>query len=617
MEPLEKAVVSEHKVGRCLQKAKITALFTNSRGGRGTHSGKLMDVLQLPEKSRISQCLQKARITGIFLQAGERSDVNLNRVEDSLTESGAAVDLDALVPMQDDRGRLIPEWKRQVMVRRLQAHLEEEAKQDEWRYSRARSAILGPYGELVTEEELRMFDGQMEGLRRQRECQQYEQELNRQVRQLQALLPTPLVNVSVNTQLLHQWEDPDWCTCMSNVVTSMNQLLSTTMPIESKEVVKTRRNRSPSPSPMRELLQCGVSVRRLKGLFEKNQQPSGQSRVKQTTVKTEREDASDSGIISLESSSLRDSPVPPRTLRKERIVLLFLSHWKRSAYSLQKIRGSSNVETHAPTNENGTYKDTLHANSDPIKTQRAEENDAEVENTPGNKTSNGHILGSATQVKTLQNNLNTNGAAEVSHNGGNNDELIKNGQDISEGEATPRLGGLLDQLLRQRTTVQRLIGSWRSVPASVPQSSGNQTIIQSPEHFLSATHSQTSQNQDSLTLDLFMLGYFRLLEQELPEEERRMRHLLCFEVFDQLGRHGWSTAREFHCTVLEEIATGRRTWSDGFEDIKARFFGPDAEQKEERSNNSQISDSQDICQCIERSFTFWKEKEAEIFGAEP
>lgn len=32
-------------------------------------------------------------------------------------------DLDGLVPTQDERGQPIPEWKRQVMVRKLQARL--------------------------------------------------------------------------------------------------------------------------------------------------------------------------------------------------------------------------------------------------------------------------------------------------------------------------------------------------------------------------------------------------------------------------------------------------------------------------------------------------------------
>ncbi|KAM6389468.1 kelch-like protein 30 isoform 1-T1 [Pluvialis apricaria] len=67
-----------------------------------------------------------------------------------------------------------------------------------------------------------------------------------------------------------------------------------------------------------------------------------------------------------------------------------------------------------------------------------------------------------------------------------------------------------------------------------------------------------------------MLGYFRILEQELPPEERRGRHLLCFEVFEQLGRYGWRAVRSFHRAVTDEIAAGRRSWRDGFDDIKER-----------------------------------------------
>ncbi|XP_053316400.1 espin-like protein [Spea bombifrons] len=571
----------------------------------------LTDVLQLPDKSRISQCLQKARITGIFLQSGERLDTSSNRVEDS------QADLDALVPTHDEQGRLIPEWKRQVMVHRLQAHLEEETKQGEWRYSHARNAMLGPYGELVTEEELRILDLQMEGLRCRRECQQYEQELNRQVQQLQALLPAPIVNVSLNTQLLQKREDADWCTCMSQVVNSMSQLLSTAsgIPGETKEVIKARRNRSPSPSPMRELLQCGVSVRRLKVQFER-QQPRSLSHVNMSKVTTETEDASDSGVSSAESPSLRDSPVPPRTLRKERIVLLFLSHWKRSAYSLH-ARNVGNLELQKAVRENETHKDILNTNDDSNKKQSVEGNDCEATKNLDTGISNGHTPERDPTTKILKTVVDSNGCeAGMSPNANNTDELTRNRQELSEGQVSPRMGDLLNQLIRQRTTVQRLVGSWRSVQPSSTHSSENQSVVKSPEQFLSTSRNPTSLNHDSLTLDLFMLGYFRLLEQELPEEERRMRHLLCFEVFDQLERHGWATARDFHCTVLQEIATGRRTWSDGFEDVKARFFGPSAEKKEEMNNNPHISDNHDICKFIERSFAFWKEKEAELFGSD-
>ncbi|XP_014401683.1 PREDICTED: espin [Myotis brandtii] len=186
---------------------------------------------------------------------------------------------------------------------------------------------------------------------------------------------------------------------------------------------------------------------------------------------------------------------------------------------------------------------------------------------------------------------------------------------------------------------------------------------------------------DSLTLDLFMLGYFQLLEMGLSREERKFRHLLCYEMFDRLGSHPWELIRRFHRVVLEEVEAGRRGWSDGFEDLRQQFFGdgPDAqrpweeeaekeqeEKKEEEEKEVEEKDedeeeekkeekegereqaqeaasaqtdwpegqpeapapaedplelftemgefsNEDICRYIDRSFSFWKEKEAELF----
>ncbi|PKK27062.1 espin-like [Columba livia] len=111
-----------------------------------------------------------------------------------------------------------------------------------------------------------------------------------------------------------------------------------------------------------------------------------------------------------------------------------------------------------------------------------------------------------------------------------------------------------------------------------------------------------------------MLGYFRILEQELPPEERRGRHLLCFEVFEQLGRHGWRAGGSFHRAVTDEIAAGRRGWLDGFDDIKARYFG--SPQTSARRPGEAEGEGEEICRYIDRSFAFWKEKEAEIFSLE-
>ncbi|XP_068089395.1 espin-like protein [Hyperolius riggenbachi] len=607
-EPPKQAVIPERRLGSYITKAKITALFSNSKSLSGETSGKLQDVLQLTERSRLSQCIQKARITGIFLHSGDRME------EDNVSESGYSMDLDALVPTCDEKGRTIPEWKRQVMVRRLQAHLDEETKQGEWRYSRTKSALLGPYGELVTEEELRAFDGQMEELRRRRECQQYEKQLKRLVRQLQAILPTPMVNVSINSELLEQKEDPEWSMCMTNVIQSMSNILSTTNGTsESNVVVKARRNRSSSPTPLKELLQCGVSVKRLRGQFEK-QQPRGRSPVRSLKAKRKEEDTSDSGISSEDSSSHRASPIPSRSLRKERIILLFLSHWKKTAYSIHAaVRKTESISSQGSVASKTHYHSHnfsgLPGTSQTIHNKRT----AECSNSQTDKKE------PKGEFKPLRLNIERNRLRSQDNDKGS--EELRNGHDGGQHEASPRMGNIFEQLLKQKSTVQRLIGSWKSVPINATQSSPKTpTVSQAPEKIISTTHTQTPINHDSLSLDLFMLGYFRLLEQDLPEEERRMRHLLCFEVFDQLGHHGWPIVRDFHCTVLQEIATGHRTWADGFEDIKVRFFGTGTgqppNQRLQEIKQSQPAENNDICQCIDRSFTFWKEKEAELFGGD-
>lgn len=42
------------------------------------------------------------------------------------TRKSSLVDIEALVPTHDEQGRPIPEWKRQVMVRKLQVKMQEE-----------------------------------------------------------------------------------------------------------------------------------------------------------------------------------------------------------------------------------------------------------------------------------------------------------------------------------------------------------------------------------------------------------------------------------------------------------------------------------------------------------
>lgn len=215
----------------------------------------------------------------------------------------------------------------------------------------------------------------------------------------------------------------------------------------------------------------------------------------------------------------------------------------------------------------------------------------------------------------------------------------------------PSAGLRVGHLWQQRSVITHLLGTWKAVMAHVParqlrRLSRRPRGLLSPEQFLPHVDGAPVP-YGSLTLDLFMLGYFQLLECDLPPEERKTRHLLCFEVFEHLGAHGWEAARAFHQAVTDEVASGRRAWSDGFEDIKGRFFpsdrrpawdtepgrksgltplsplphaaapsaGPEPEAQPLGPGSQRGSvNSEDICGYIDRSFAFWKEKEAEMFS---
>ncbi|XP_053307916.1 espin-like protein [Spea bombifrons] len=221
--------------------------------------------------------------------------------------------------------------------------------------------------------------------------------------------------------------------------------------------------------------------------------------------------------------------------------------------------------------------------------------------------------------------------------------------------------------MKQRQVVGKLISHWRSIICQVPTRQirrlSRANMLYWPEHFL--PHIDGSPVEySSLTLDLFMLGYFQLLEMNMSREERKFRHILCYEMFDRLGSHSWELIRKFHKVVMEEIESGKRDWTDGFEDLKQQFFGDSVEgglvdirdvgRLEETVNQNKhhqehhvarevrtkevasvpeeltpltksrkdsiqlVSElgeftNDDICRYIDRSFSFWKEKEAEMF----
>ncbi|KAH0509346.1 Espin-like protein [Microtus ochrogaster] len=524
------------------------------------------------------------------------------------------------------------------------------AEQATWRYSQTHQAILGPFGELLTEDDLVYLEKQINDLQLRRRCQEYESELSRLAAQLQALLPEPLVSITVNSHFLPRapgLEDeevqvlapeleasaelrkveasgqplPFWCSHIGRLVRSMSLLLKGMNGLtqgEEKPPVPVPQDPGkdaitgpPRSEVQREIQECGVSVRTLRGNFESAPdlpyasnsgpcemggrpgqclrgcwsappQPRGDPMGGEPRL-GDTEEASDSGISCEEAPS--EAGAGPgldlASLRKERIVMLFLGHWKKSAYT--------------PALRTAACR-TLEA-------QRARSRGKEATGSSGSPS-----------------------------------------PPPSDG---PRLG----HLWQQRGIITHLLGTWKAIMAHVPARQLRRLSRRargplSPEQFLPHVDGAPVP-YNSLSLDLFMLGYFQLLECDLPAEERKMRHLLCFEVFENLGAHGWEAVRAFHKAVTDEVAAGRRAWTDGFEDIKARFFGSSQGPAWDMEPGRKLgltpleslphaalpgsspepviprlgSDSQrgsfnsgDICGYIDRSFAFWKEKEAEMFN---
>ncbi|XP_069473868.1 espin-like protein [Ambystoma mexicanum] len=634
-------VLDGQKISKCLQKGGESTNHINGQTQNEAKS-KELDGLQ------ISTFLQRAKRVGMFSQLKGQTDESPDHVKDSLAtiqlDDVDISDLDALVPTQDGKGSAIPEWKRQVMVRKLHARLEEEEEKKRksregsympmggWRYSQAHNAVLGPYGELMTEEDLLYLETQIEGLQMRCKHKEYGSELKRLAEELQNILPAPIINITVNTQFLDQDPGQDvqaslpvWCNRISGAVNSFSQTLTNVnkkpdcfgnqvYSLEATEIqphVAVHRQLGKCASygtVEREILEFGVSVRNLRSNFEKQDLPgqtnstSHQPQVFHESYRSVddfliqkipysdndhndhasgEENTSDSGISSEDNSCMNDSPVPqglPTIMRKERIVVLFLSHWKKSAYSI----------------------------SEKFKAKQTQD--------------------SLSHQEASESSLGPTGM----------------GRELPPPNKPLMASNKLVHLLTQRGVIQKLIENWKGLIPSVPsqqiQKLNRQKVTYSPEQFLPLMNGRQL-DYNSLTLDLFMLGYFHILELDLPKKERQMRHLLCFEVFDHLGTHGWEVVRAFHKAVTEEINTGNREWSDGFEDIRKLFFGQEKRLVSmEMSNRLRVQSTKleraepivgeansksieglkndEICSYIDRSFAFWKEKEAELFDFE-
>ncbi|KAJ8418625.1 hypothetical protein AAFF_G00001240 [Aldrovandia affinis] len=560
-------------------------------------------------KSLKKQGLKQAGITAVF--TGHNKMVVLP------TEEANLCDIDYLVPTHDEKGRPIAEWKRQVMVRQLQTRLQDEenqrmkdngnkfVKMDSWRYSQVHNAILGPLGELLTEDDLIYLEKQIENVFMQKESDGYGLELARLVEELRTILPAPIVNITANTQFRQPNKDgqvplPVWCSRISGIVKSMSLLMAnlsdhpcckmanTELVSVFSQIPERYSSRGRREKIVNEIQQFGVSVQNLKSNFESQNSFSS-------------DDADDASLVPHEGPANDRMEIPPEdidqtvevdqnsdsdiscnemtvdvrettSLRKERIVVLFLGHWKKTAYAFT-MKGKDIERKQSLDGQDATKK-----------------------------------AAQAESKKTMEN-------------------------------------GSLGQFFKQRSAINKMMGNWRSMISSVPTPEichlHPQQVTFSPEQFLPRVDGATM-DYNSLTLDLFMLGYFHILELDLSADERKMRHLLCFEVFDHVGRFTWETVRDFHKAVLQDIEAGHREWNDGFEDIKNKFFAnapsqtqptpdppelrpvprvivqtptPDEGVLKSGTDLSSFS-NEEICKYIDRSFAFWKEKEAEIFDFE-
>ncbi|MED6238502.1 hypothetical protein ATANTOWER_023290 [Ataeniobius toweri] len=312
------------------------------------------------------------------------------------TEEANLSDIDYLVPTHDEKGCPIAEWKRQVMVRQLQARLldEEDQRRKEngnryakvsWRYSQAHNAILGPSGELLTEDDLIYLEQQIANVSLQRNCEGYELELARLAEELRHILPAPIVNITVNTQFRNfktQVPLPVWCGRISGIVKSMSLLMTNLtdqpyckMPntelitVFSQAPDRQISNRVRRESIEDEINQFGVSVRTLRSNFEKQSTslsdhpeegirfcPSIQledtnldQQLRELKPAAETDQNSDSGIDNENDENIADVQ-ETISLRKERIVVLFLGHWKKSAYAMT-LRSKDAVERKMSNNQ--------------------------------------------------------------------------------------------------------------------------------------------------------------------------------------------------------------------------------------------------------------------------
>ncbi|KAJ8400701.1 hypothetical protein AAFF_G00394700 [Aldrovandia affinis] len=545
--------------------------------------------------------------------------------------SGSLVDVEALVPTHDEKGVPIPEWKRQVMVRKLQVKMQEEedlkrklaargySQSQDWHYSHTHNAILGPFGELMTEDDLIRIEHQIENLQVMHKVQAVEKELEQLERELTQLLPVSAAlshhqHFSVNPRQVHgQAEDlPEWCSKISTLLKNMAILLAT---LGGKEIdildlvysgyiqdERTDPRADPAPPTVpnsaslnigrsqsfstredveREIKQCGVSVKNLKANYELQSQPPAEDSAGRVYRRKM------SLPVGSEPAGHRAEPI----LEEDYVFSSEDVHWSCGNGPLPSDATGATV--------NGGEAVTAPPYVPPVSALPENPDpppQAQPEDPPGQPSQPTRSLEVQTDLSYMQEWTDlrkerivflflehwrkyTFASAVKPRFPG------RQGSAGSEGSGAE--GSLQSEdeqliyLMKERQVVGNLICHWRTIFSQVPSRQirrlSRAQIIYWPEHFLPHVNG-TPVAYDSLTLDLFMLGYFQLLEMTMTRGERKFRHLLCFEMFDRLGTHSWELIRQFHREVMAELEAGRRDWADGFEDIKQRYFGDAVEE---------------------------------------
>lgn len=475
----------------------------------------------------------------------------------------------------------------------------------------------------MTEDDLNRIEKQIENLQVMHKVSEVEKELEELERELHQLLPVSAAlhqgHFSVNPKQVHgQAEDlPAWCSKISTLLKSMAILLATLggkeidildliCPGYSQEEIRNVSAGQSDPAGSvafigrsqsfstredveKEIKQCGVSVKNLKANYEIQNQPQSVDNKANRVYKRKRslpvvsessyrpetireDDASCSSAEVLQSHTNGDLPSVEESFLPLVEEPVIVASRAPQTYAPAEIMAPTNIEqfnqvlSADPILKNDQLTRSLEVQTDLSYVQECIEM---------RKERIVFLFLEHWRKYTISESYRTKYADRRENH------LDVGWEDYNQfsaqiGEEMQSEDDKLLLFMKSKQVVGNLIGHWRTIMSQVPTRQirrlSRAQMIYWPEHFLPHI-SGSPVSYESLTLDLFMLGYFQLLEMNMSRSERKFRHLLCYEMFDRLGSHKWEVIRQFHKEVMEEIERGKRDWADGFEDVKLKYFG--------------------------------------------